>query len=67
MIGPLIALILGDPGMADRILSVHVDDGRGRCAHCVVHNRPAAEHPCTHRAHALHALAVRGAGADGRT
>ncbi|MGI5127176.1 hypothetical protein ACQEVB_10230 [Pseudonocardia sp. CA-107938] len=52
--------------MADRILAVHVDDGTGRCARCVVHDRPAAVHPCVHRNHALHARTVQESCADGR-
>ncbi len=36
MIGPLVTLILVDPGMAERVLGAHVDDGAGRCARCRV-------------------------------
>jgi hypothetical protein len=66
MIGPLITLILGDPGMTERILAAHVDDGTGRCTRCVAHDRPAARHPCVLRNHALHARVVRESCADGR-
>lgn len=59
MIEPLVTLILVDPGMAERIVDAHVDDGAGRCSRCVVHNRPAAGHPCIIRMHALYALTVR--------
>ena len=59
MIGPLVALINGEPGMAERILAVHIDDSTGRCAGCVQHDRPAASHPCVIRNHALHAISVR--------
>lgn len=59
MIGPLVALIIAEPGMAERILAVHIDDNTGRCAGCVQHDRPAAAHPCVIRNHALHALDTR--------
>jgi hypothetical protein len=59
MIEPLVALIAGEPGMAERILDAHVDDGSGRCARCVQHDRPGAAHPCVIRSHAQRALAVR--------
>ena len=58
MIGPLTVLILGDPGMVQRILAAHDDDGTGRCTGCLQHNRPAAAHPCVLRSHALHAVAL---------
>ena len=54
MIGPLTALILGEPGMAERLLVAHDNDGTGRCTGCIQHNRPAAAHPCVLRSHALH-------------
>lgn len=44
--------------MAERILAAHDDDGAGRCVGCVHCNRPAAEHPCVLRRHALHAVTV---------
>jgi hypothetical protein len=59
MIEALVALIIGQPGMAERILAAHVDDGKGRCSGCVQHGRPGAPHPCVIRSHALQALAVR--------
>jgi hypothetical protein len=31
---PLVALIVSEPGMAERLLTQHVDDGTGRCAIC---------------------------------
>ena len=31
---PLVTLIASEPGMADRLLAQHVDDGTGRCAVC---------------------------------
>jgi hypothetical protein len=33
---PLVVLIISQPGMIDRLLAQHVDDGRGRCRVCVV-------------------------------
>lgn len=58
MIEPLVTLIIGQPGMAERILAAHVDDGTGRCTGCVQHDRPGAAHPCVIRKHALQAVAV---------
>lgn len=58
MIEPLVALIIGQPGMAERILATHVDDGRGRCTRCVQHDRPSSIFPCVIRSHALQALAI---------
>lgn len=31
---PLVTLITSEPGMADRLLAQHVDDGTGRCTVC---------------------------------
>ncbi len=31
---PLIALIQSEPGMAQRLLAEHADDGTGRCRRC---------------------------------
>ncbi|WP_219414369.1 hypothetical protein [Pseudonocardia nigra] len=31
---PLVALIVSQPGMVDRLLEQHVDDGTGRCLVC---------------------------------
>ena len=31
---PLVALIVSQPGMADRLLAEHADDGTGRCRVC---------------------------------
>ena len=31
---PLVGLIRSQPGMAERLLAVHVDDGSGRCRVC---------------------------------
>lgn len=31
---PLVALIQSQPGMADRLLADHTDDGTGRCRRC---------------------------------
>lgn len=49
---PVVVFIAGEPGMAQRLLDVHTDDGTGRCRSCAVgagHGRHAW--PCTiHRA-----------------
>jgi len=55
VITPLIELIANEPGMAERLLALHVDDNTGHCAGCVQHDRPAVEHLCVIRNHALHA------------
>lgn len=31
---PLVALIVSQPGMAERLLAQHADDGKGRCRVC---------------------------------
>lgn len=59
MIAPLIELIINEPGMADRLLATHTDDGTGHCTGCVQHDRPAVAYPCVIRNHALHALDAR--------
>ena len=33
-VSPLVVLIRSQPGMAERLLSEHVDDGSGRCRVC---------------------------------
>ncbi len=33
-VDPLVALIRSQPGMAERLLAEHADDGRGRCRVC---------------------------------
>ena len=33
-VGPLVALIRSQPGMADRLVAEHADDGSGRCRVC---------------------------------
>ncbi|MGH3615692.1 MAG: hypothetical protein ACRDRK_24480 [Pseudonocardia sp.] len=59
MIEPLVTLILAERGMGERILAAHRDDGAGRCAGCVQHDRPSPTHPCVLRSHAENAAAVR--------
>ena len=34
MVNPLVVLIRSQPGMADRLLAEHADDGSGRCRVC---------------------------------
>jgi hypothetical protein len=33
-VNPLVALMVSQPGMAERLLAVHTDDGTGRCRVC---------------------------------
>ena len=45
---PLVQMILGQPGMAARLLAEHVDDGSGRCSGCPVGGqRGRHSWPCT--------------------
>lgn len=64
---PLVALIVSQPGMAERLLARHVDDGRGRCRVCTS-GAQAMHHrwPCSiHRA-ATEAERVRAGGGEDR-
>ncbi len=36
---PLVLFIRSEPGMAERLLAQHVDDGSGRCAVCTAGNQ----------------------------
>jgi hypothetical protein len=43
-------MILGQPGMAERLIAEHEDDGRGRCRGCPVGGqRGQHSWPCTIR------------------
>jgi len=43
-------MILGQPGMAERLIAEHADDGRGRCRGCPVGGqRGQHSWPCTIR------------------
>lgn len=45
---PLIELILSEPGMAERLLAEHADDGSGRCRCCSGGSQTARfSWPCT--------------------
>lgn len=45
---PLTVFILNEPGMLDRLLAQHVNDGTGHCRVCVVGNQQAHYvWPCT--------------------
>jgi hypothetical protein len=47
-VNPLVQMILGQPGMAARLLAEHVDDGSGRCTGCPVGGqRGRHSWPCT--------------------
>ncbi len=53
---PLVQMILGQPGMAARLIAEHVDDGNGRCAGCPVGGqRGHHSWPCTLRQAAVEA------------
>ncbi|WP_232661910.1 hypothetical protein [Pseudonocardia sp. TRM90224] len=53
----LALLISAEPGLADRLLAAHVDDGTGRCALCSSGAQSGRYvWPCTLRSLALEAL-----------
>jgi hypothetical protein len=54
---PLVQLIQSEPGMAERLLDAHRDDGTGRCRVCSTGAQTGrARWPCTlhHHAHQAH-------------
>jgi hypothetical protein len=54
---PLVVLIQAEPGMAQRLLSAHADDGTGRCRTCSTGAQTGRfQWPCTihKRAHQAH-------------
>lgn len=57
---PLVALIVSQPGMGERLLAQHVDDGHGRCRVCTP-GAQAAHHrwPCSIYGAAAEAEVVR--------
>ena len=47
---PLVQMILGQPGMTERLMAEHADDGTGRCRVCPVGGqRGRHSFPCTIR------------------
>lgn len=60
---PLVALIVSQPGMAERLLAQHIDDGGGRCRVCTPGGQ-AARHrwPCSIHGAATEAGRVRACG-----
>jgi hypothetical protein len=49
-VNPLVQMILGQQGMAARLIEEHVDDGSGRCRGCPVGGqRGRHSWPCTLR------------------
>jgi hypothetical protein len=49
-VNPLVQMILGQPGMAERLIAEHDDDGSGRCRGCPVGGqRGRHSWPCTLR------------------
>ncbi len=58
---PLVEMIVSQPGMAERLMEEHSDDGRGRCRGCPVGGqRGRHSWPCT-----LHRAAVEAARIEG--
>lgn len=53
---PLVALIVSQPGMAERLLAQHTDDGNGRCRVCTS-GAQAARYPWPCSIHVAAALA----------
>jgi hypothetical protein len=49
---PVITFMAGEPGMAERILAEHVDDGTGHCAGCTWNERARPVVPCLTRHYA---------------
>jgi hypothetical protein len=62
---PLVVLIRSQPGMADRLLAMHADDGHGHCRVCT-QGAQAGRYswPCTIALAADTALLAGGATAD---
>src|SRR5919108_5586627 len=58
-VNELVALILSEPGMADRLLAIHADDGTGHCRVCSGGGQsgrdvwPCTIHECARRASVL--------------
>lgn len=54
-VGPIVEYIAREPGMADRLLAEHADDGNGHCRICTSGGQTGRHvWPCT-----LHSLAVQ--------
>jgi hypothetical protein len=57
---PLVQMILNQPGMAERLIAEHTDDGSGRCRGCPVGGqRGLHAWPCTLRLAAEEAQRIR--------
>jgi hypothetical protein len=58
-VNPLVQTILGQPGMAERLMAEHDDDGSGRCRVCPVGGqRGRHSFPCTIRRAAEEAVSA---------
>jgi hypothetical protein len=58
-VNPLVQTILGQPGMAERLMAEHADDGSGRCRVCPVGGqRGRHSFPCTIRRAAEEAVSA---------
>ena len=64
-VSPLVMLIRSQPGMAERLLSEHVDDGSGRCRVCSTGGQTGRYRwPCALRRYAEQARTAPGEGPD---
>ena len=64
-VNPWVVLILSQPGMAQRLLTEHVDDGSGRCRVCSTGGQTGRYRwPCALRRYAEQARTAPGEGPD---
>jgi hypothetical protein len=64
-VNPLIEFILRNPGLADRLIAEHVDDGRGYCRMCALGaQRGYFRFPCDIRRMAEAAKELEAGGSD---
>lgn len=57
MLDELIVFIRSHPGLAERLLAEHIDDGTGRCRSCANGGQTGRCHwPCTLHSHARRAI-----------
>ena len=64
---PLVELIVSQPGLAQRLLAHHADDGKGRCRLCTLGAQTGHHRfPCTIHVAATHASEVERLGGSAR-
>jgi hypothetical protein len=51
---PIVEFIAAEPGLADRLLALHIDDGTGHCRACSIGQAGYLRWPCQ-----IHILATR--------